>query len=85
MFHGVLDNIPDTYQYQSKFECVCVDIIPFFVSPNKCHPAPPRRFQHCSKLCSFVACACICVSIECSVISSVGVCVYGIRYPSKIR
>ena len=26
-FHGVLNNIHDTYQYQSKFECVCVDVI----------------------------------------------------------
>ena len=27
MFNGILDNIDDTYRYQSKFECVCVDII----------------------------------------------------------
>ena len=48
-------------------------IFPFFVSPNKHRRAPPRRFQHCSMLCSVVAHVRVCVSIVSSVISSVGV------------
>ena len=38
-------------------------MFPFFVSPNKHRRAPPRRFQHCSMLCSVVACVRVHVSI----------------------
>ena len=70
MLNNILDDLYNLYVYYSQVECIFL----FFVSPNKHHPAPPRRFQHCYML--FIVVACVCVSIECSVISSVGVCVF---------
>ena len=66
-----LEKIKNHHNFCSKaFQDV---IFPFFVSPNKHRRAPPRRFQHCSMLCSVVARVRVRVSIVSSVISSVGV------------